>query len=87
MDDQPETVVVHAEELAPSAAPGEGAAEKGVEGRVEGLQGGDGPELATLDPVTAEVIVEELDQGLDLGELGHRPMMDSGGRRRRRRTG
>jgi pimeloyl-ACP methyl ester carboxylesterase len=49
VDDQPETVEVEAEELAPAGAGGDPAAFEGVEGRVEGLQGGDGPQLAALD--------------------------------------
>ena len=52
------------------------------QGRVEGLERGDGAELAPIDPRAGRALGEKAGQSLDLGQLGHASILPRPGRPR-----
>ena len=75
VDDEEEAVGLDGHELAPTIDVGDGPALQGIEGWVERLEGREGGELAGFDGPAGEVPPEGSGERLDLGKLGHLPIV------------
>jgi hypothetical protein len=74
--DQPEVTAVEADELAPPLDAGHPLSDHLVERRLDRLEGGERVELAPVDPQSGHPAGELDRQGFDLGEFGHRSIVD-----------
>ena len=71
MHDQPLPVEVHAQVLPTPCDRHDVATHERRQGRVEGLERGDGTELAPLDAPAGGALGQEAGESLDFGQLGH----------------